>query len=310
MSEYAVVTEKLGKTFRKIEAVRDLDLQVPHGTVFGFLGPNRAGKTTTMRMLLGLVYPTTGSARVLGHDIVTARDEYLPQVGALVESPGYYPYLSGYVNLRILSHTGGYYDEKRIAEVLDIVGLSDRQHDRVRTYSLGMKQRLAIAATLLNRPQLLFLDEPTNGLDPAGQAEVRDLVRSLGSAGHTVFISSHLLHEIEQVCDSVAIINKGQLIAQGDVSELLNQQPRLLIEAEPLDQAQMIVSRIVDTKTNPEDENSFSVEAERERAPEIVAALSAANIRVYQVITLRPSLEEFFLRVTGEDESNDMEQVE
>jgi ABC-2 type transport system ATP-binding protein len=303
VTETVIVTQELSKRFGAIRAVDRLSLSVPRGTVFGFLGPNRAGKTTTIRLLLGLVYPTAGRAQVLGRDIVSERDAFLPQVGALVESPAYYPYLSGRTNLRILGHTGGYHEEKRIDEVLDLVGLTDRQHDKVRSYSLGMKQRLAVAATLLNRPQLLFLDEPTNGLDPAGQAEMRELVRSLGQAGHTVFLSSHLLHEVEQVCDRVAIINKGQLIAQGSVAELLNQQPTLRIEAEPIEQARDIVSRIVQTNVATGDGDRFVVEAGRERAPEIVKALSDAGVRVYQVVAARPTLEEFFLRVTGADDA-------
>lgn len=306
MSDYAIVTNQLNKHYRNIAAVRDLDLQVPYGTVFGFLGPNRAGKTTTIRLLLGLVHPTSGDAQVLGHDIRSGLDAVLPQVGALVESPAYYPYLSGRINLRILAHTGGYYDEKRIEEVLEVVGLDDRQHDKVRTYSLGMKQRLSVAATLLNRPQLLFLDEPTNGLDPAGQAEMRDLVRSLGKAGHTVFISSHLLHEVEQVCDSVAIINKGLLIAQGSVSDLLSTQPALRIEAEPLDQAARLVENIVGNSVDVLDDKFIVARTDRDRAPDIVKALNEADIRIYQVVSIRPTLEEFFLRVTAQD-SGDVE---
>ncbi len=309
MSENVVVTQDLTKRFGAIRAVDRLNLSVPSGTVFGFLGPNRAGKTTTIRLLLGLVRPTSGGGQVLGRDIVTERDAFLPQVGALVESPAYYPYLSGRVNLRILGQTGGYHEEKRIDEVLDIVGLTDRQHDKVRTYSLGMKQRLAVAATLLNRPQLLFLDEPTNGLDPAGQAEMRELVRSLGKAGHTVFLSSHLLHEVEQVCDRVAIINKGQLIAQGSVADLLNQQPTLRIEAEPIEQARDIVSRIILTDVAMGDGNRIIVEGDRERAPKIVKALSDAGVRVYQVVAQRPTLEEFFLRVTGADDAASQERA-
>jgi ABC-2 type transport system ATP-binding protein len=301
MPDYAVVTDKLSKHYKNIAAVRDLDLQVAHGTVFGFLGPNRAGKTTTIRLLLGLVHPTSGSGQVLGHDIRSGLDAFLPQVGALVESPAYYPYLSGRINLRILAHTGGYYDEKRIDEVLETVGIADRQHDKVRTYSLGMKQRLAVAATLLNRPKLLFLDEPTNGLDPAGQAEIRELVRALGKAGHTVFISSHILHEVEQVCDSVAIIHKGQLIAQGPVAELLNAQPALRIEAEPLEQAVTMARNIVNDAVDVLDDKYVVVRADRDRAPDIVNTLSAGGIRIYQVIRLHPTLEEFFLRVTREE---------
>ncbi|HEY4689002.1 MAG TPA: ABC transporter ATP-binding protein [Anaerolineae bacterium] len=298
MAEPALVTEKLTKRYGSLVAVRDLDLHVPRGAVFGFLGPNRAGKTTTIRLLLGLVHPTSGGARVLGHDIVAARERFLPQVGALVESPAFYPYLSGRDNLRILSHTGGYYDENRIDEVLDVAGLADRQRDRVRTYSMGMKQRLAVAATLLNRPTLLFLDEPTNGLDPAGQAEMRDLIKQLGLSGHTVFLSSHLLHEVELVCDSVAIIDKGQLLTQGRVTDLLGAASYLRIEAEPRERAYAIVQGIDGVSVGQAGSDYLRVKVERERVPEIVNALTNGQTRVYQVVAERETLEDVFLRVT------------
>ncbi len=303
MADAAILTDKLNKRYGSLHAVRDLDLYVPAGSVFGFLGPNRAGKTTTIRLLLGLVHPTSGSARVLGHDVATEADRFISQIGALVESPAFYPYLSGRENLRVFAHTGGYHDVKRIDEALDIVGLTDRQRDRVRTYSLGMKQRLAVAATLLNRPRLLFLDEPTNGLDPAGQADIRELVRSLGQAGHTIFISSHLLHEIEQTCDHAAIIDHGQLMRQGTVAEMLNEQPTLRIEAEPIDQAQAIITGMGDLTVERTTDNQLVVKARRDRAPEIVKALSLAEVRVYQMIVERESLEQVFLRITR-DEAN------
>ena len=302
MTDTAIFTEKLNKRYGSLRAVSDLDLSVPDGSVFGFLGPNRAGKTTTIRLLLGLVRPTSGTAQVLGYDIRRQGDRILPQVGALVESPAFYPYLSGRDNLRVFAHTGGYPNEKRIDEVLDIAGLADRQRDRVRTYSLGMKQRLAVAATLLNRPKLLFLDEPTNGLDPAGQADIRELVRSLGQAGHTIFISSHLLHEIEQICDHVAIIDRGRLLQQGRVADLLSEQPALRIEAEPIDQAEAILKGLGHVVERTGD-NQLIAQTQRERAPEIVTALSAAGIRVYQIVSERESLEQVFLRITRNEAS-------
>ena len=303
MTDTAIFTEKLNKRYGSLHAVADLDLSVPIGSVFGFLGPNRAGKTTTIRLLLGLVHPTSGTARVLGRDIRREANRILSQVGALVESPAFYPYLSGRDNLRVFAHTGGYPNEKRIDEVLDIAGLTDRQRDRVRTYSLGMKQRLAVAATLLNRPKLLFLDEPTNGLDPAGQADIRELVRSLGQAGHTIFISSHLLHEIEQICDHVAIIERGRLLQQGRVADLLNEQPALRIEAEPIDQAEAILKGLGHIVERTGD-NQLIARTHREHAPEIVAALSTAGIRVYQIVSEHESLEQVFLRITHNEASH------
>ena len=303
MTDTAIFTEKLNKRYGSLHAVADLDLSVPIGSVFGFLGPNRAGKTTTIRLLLGLVHPTSGTARVLGRDIRREANRILSQVGALVESPAFYPYLSGRDNLRVFAHTGGYPNKKRIDEVLDIAGLADRQRDRVRTYSLGMKQRLAVAATLLNRPKLLFLDEPTNGLDPAGQADIRELVRSLGQAGHTIFISSHLLHEIEQICDHVAIIERGRLLQQGRVADLLNEQPALRIEAEPIDQAEAILKGLGHIVERTGD-NQLIARTHREHAPEIVAALSTAGIRVYQIVSEHESLEQVFLRITHNEASH------
>ena len=298
MTDAAILTEKLTKHYGSLHAVHALDLHVPTGSVFGFLGPNRAGKTTTIRLLLKLVSPTAGRAWVLGQDVARGSSHFLARVGALVESPAFYPYLSGRDNLRVFAHTGGYPDQKRIDEVLELVGLADRQRDRVRTYSLGMKQRLAVAATLLNRPQLLFLDEPTNGLDPAGQAEIREIVRALGKAGHTIFISSHLLHEIEQICDHVAIIDRGQLLRQGSITDILGEQCALRIEAEPIAQAAAIIARFMQATPEPIETNQLLVRVPRERAPEIVQALSAAGVRVYQIIIERESLEQVFLRTT------------
>jgi len=301
MTDAAILTEKLTKHYGSLHAVHALDLHVPTGSVFGFLGPNRAGKTTTIRLLLKLVSPTAGRAWVLGQDVARGSSHFLARVGALVESPAFYPYLSGRDNLRVFAHTGGYPDQKRIDEVLELVGLTDRQRDRVRTYSLGMKQRLAVAATLLNRPQLLFLDEPTNGLDPAGQAEIREIVRALGKAGHTIFISSHLLHEIEQICDHVAIIDRGQLLRQGTVAEMLGEQSALRIEAEPIDQAAAIVSHLTGVTPERTEDQQLLVRVPRERAPEIVQALSAAGVRVYQVVVERETLEQVFLRITRDE---------
>jgi ABC-2 type transport system ATP-binding protein len=184
-------------------------------------------------MLLGLMRPTSGSGRILGHDITRERAAILPHVGAIVESPAFYPSLSGHDNLGVLAHTAGIRHAHRIPEVLEAVGLSERARDRVKTYSLGMKQRLAIAAALLNDPKIIFLDEPTNGLDQVGTVEVRELIEHLAASGHTIFLSSHLLHEVEHVCTEVAIINHGKLVTQRRVTGLLQQNVTLLVEAEP-----------------------------------------------------------------------------
>ena len=198
-----------------------LDLEVDRAELFGFLGPNGAGKTTTIRMALGLIAPTNGSVEILGLDVRRHRSEVLPRVGALVESPALYGYLSGRDNLRVIGSQLGRVSEKRIDEVLEIVGLKGRDRDRVRTYSMGMKQRLGLGIALLNNPELLILDEPANGLDPAGIVEMRDLLRGLAAEGKTVFISSHVLSEVQQICTRVAIINHGRLVRLAPVAELL-----------------------------------------------------------------------------------------
>jgi ABC-2 type transport system ATP-binding protein len=217
----ALRTIALSKAYGKRLAVDQLDLEVERAELFGFLGPNGAGKTTTIRMALGLIAPTSGSVEILGMEVRSHRSQVLPRVGALVESPALYGYLSGRDNLRAVGKLLGGVAEKRIDEVLEIVGLKGRDRDRVKTYSLGMKQRLGLGIALLNEPDVLILDEPANGLDPAGIAEMRDLLRELGAQGKTVFISSHVLNEVQQICTRVAIINHGKLIRVAPVHDLL-----------------------------------------------------------------------------------------
>ena len=217
----ALQTRALSKSYGSRLAVDRLDLEVERAELFGFLGPNGAGKTTTIRMALGLIAPTNGSVEILGLDVRRHRKEVLPRVGALVESPALYGYLSGRDNLRVIGSQLGRVSEKRIDEVLEIVGLKGRDRDRVRMYSMGMKQRLGLGIALLNNPELLILDEPANGLDPAGIVEMRDLLRNLAAEGKTVFISSHVLSEVQQICTRVAIINHGRLVRLAPVAELL-----------------------------------------------------------------------------------------
>ena len=214
-------TLQLSKAYGKRLAVDRLELEVDRAELFGFLGPNGAGKTTTIRMALGLIAPTTGSVEILGREVRSHRSQVLPRVGALVEAPALYGYLSGRDNLRAVGNVLGGVNAKRIDEVLEIVSLKGRERDRVRTYSMGMKQRLGLAIALLNDPDLLILDEPANGLDPAGIVEMRDLLRGLAAAGKTVFISSHVLSEVQQICTRVAIINHGRLIRVAPVAELI-----------------------------------------------------------------------------------------
>src|ERR1039458_9971346 len=220
--EPAVVTEGLTKRFGERVAVDRIDIELPAGVVSGFVGPNGAGKTTTIQMLLGLMRPTSGTAQVLGHPI-SEPAAYLARVGALIESPSFYPTLSGRRNLEVLTRLGRL-DRHRVAGVLELVELTDRAGDLVRSYSLGIKQRLGVAVALLPDPELVILDEPTNGLDPAGIREIRSLLRSLTDRGITVFVSSHLLSEIEAICDHLVMIESGRIAFQGSIDEMLAAQ--------------------------------------------------------------------------------------
>jgi ABC-2 type transport system ATP-binding protein len=221
-AEVVVRTRGLTKRYGERLAVNALDLDVRRGEIFGFLGPNGAGKTTTIRMLLGLIAPSGGSIQLFGRDLVAHRPTVLPRVGALVETPALYGYLSGRDNLRVFGASLGGLPQARLDAVLDLVRLRGRDRDRVRTYSLGMKQRLGVAVALLHDPALLVLDEPANGLDPAGIVEMRDLLRQLAAEGKTIFISSHVLSEVRQICTRVAILNLGRLVTETTVEELVS----------------------------------------------------------------------------------------
>ncbi|HEX8995516.1 MAG TPA: ABC transporter ATP-binding protein [Ktedonobacterales bacterium] len=218
--EVVLRTRDLTKRYGERLAVDRLNLEARRGEVFGFLGPNGAGKTTTIRMCLGLIAPSAGAVEILGRDVAREGAQALPRVGALVEQPALYPYLSGRDNLRAVGDTQGGVSAARVDATLDLVGLRERGGDRVKAYSLGMKQRLGVALALLQDPALLILDEPTNGLDPAGIVEMRDLLRRLGEAGKTVFVSSHALAEVRQMCTYVAILNAGRLITESSVDAL------------------------------------------------------------------------------------------
>lgn len=218
--EVVLRVQNLTKQYGKRLAVNNLSLDIHRGDIFGFLGPNGAGKTTTIRMVFGLITPTAGRVEILGKDIAHHRAEVLPRVGALIETPALYLYMSGLDNLKAVAATLGGVPAKRYDAILELVGLKGREKDRVRTYSLGMKQRLGLAIALLQDPELLILDEPANGLDPAGIVEMRDLMHRLSSEGKTVLISSHLLTEVQQICSRVAIINFGKLITETTIEDL------------------------------------------------------------------------------------------
>ena len=241
-SNIIISTSRLTKAFGRLVAVNDLHLQVMRGDVFGFLGPNGSGKTTTIRMLLGLIRPTAGRAIIFGMDTAQQMPLILPRIGAIVETPVFYPYLSAVDNLRVIGAASGMVsgkaNQRRIDEVLELVELHVQAKMAYRKYSLGMKQRLGIAAALLTDPELVLLDEPTNGLDPAGMFEIRQLILRLASLGKTIFLSSHLLNEVQQVCNRVAILQKGNLIKQGNVRELLRGSEQVLIRLNTLEEIQ------------------------------------------------------------------------
>jgi ABC-2 type transport system ATP-binding protein len=297
----AIETRSLVKQFgrgkRLVRAVQQLDLQVYAGQVYGFLGPNGAGKTTTIRMLLDLIRPSSGAAFLFGKP-ATQGSGVLQSVGALVEGATFYPYLSGRKNLEVLARTGGYYDAGYIQQLIDLVGMSDRADRPTRGYSTGMKQRMGVAAALLSKPELVILDEPTNGLDPSGIQDMRVLIRKLvDEQGKTVFLSSHMLNEVEQICDRVAIINGGRIVREGAVSELLAAQTRVHVEAEPLTQAQAILSEHWQISA---DGDALLLHAERSDVPHIIRKLVEQQIAVYEVGQRRQTLEEYFLSATQE----------
>src|SRR6266567_1016097 len=241
--EVVLRTRNLSKHYGKRLAVDNLNLEVKRGEIFGFLGPNGAGKTTTIRMALGLIAPSAGNVEILGQDVATHRAHILPRVGALVETPALYLYMSGRNNLRAVGSVLGGVPDERIDAVLELVGLRARQKDRVRTYSLGMKQRLGVAIALLQDPDILILDEPANGLDPAGIVEMRDLMHRLAAEGKTVFISSHMLSEVQQICTRVAIINLGRLISESSIEELISGRGEFTVKLERANEALALIQK-------------------------------------------------------------------
>jgi ABC-type multidrug transport system ATPase subunit len=300
----ALATRGLVKRFGSRVALDGLDLSVPTGVVYGFLGPNGAGKTTTMRILTGLIHADAGSVELLGEPFGRGSRRRLFEVGALIESPAFYPYLSGRENLRALSATGAPTPRGRIDELLEVVGLSDRAGDRVSAYSLGMKQRLGIAATLLSDPRLLLLDEPANGLDPAGIVGMRDTLRKLAAAGKTVFVSSHILGEVQQLADLVGIIAHGKLISEGPIASLLATGGVIRIRVAPaeVERATTILTSAAGPQTTtplPEPELGWlAVRIDPDKADELNRALAQAGIYASR-IELRADLESVFLELTA-----------
>jgi ABC-type multidrug transport system ATPase subunit len=299
-AEDVITTRRLTKRYGKdVVAVADLDLSVRRGEVYGFLGLNGAGKTTTLRMLLGLIRPTSGTAVVAGRR--PGDPAGLAKIGSLVESPAFYPYLSGRENLKVIATYAGV-PHSKVDAALEEVELLDRGKDRFGTYSMGMKQRLGVAAALLKEPELLILDEPTNGLDPQGVVEMRSLIRRLGTGSRTVLLSSHLLSEMEQVCDRVGIIRQGRLVREGTVDELRG-EPAVTVRATPLDAARRSLEGMLGAAAVTTVDGTLRIATDPERAADINAALVQAHIRVSELRPAERSLEDVFLQVTGEGEA-------
>jgi ABC-2 type transport system ATP-binding protein len=303
MSSIAIETRNLSKQFgggkKRVNAVQSLNLQVAEQQVYGFLGPNGAGKTTTIRMLLDLIRPASGEALLFGQS-PRKTPHILRRVGALVEGATFYPYLTGRKNLEVLARTGGYYDARRIQQLIELVSMADRADRPASGYSTGMKQRMGLAAALLSNPDLIILDEPTNGLDPAGIQEMRHFIRDLVEKdGKTVFLSSHMLSEVEQICDRVTIINRGRIVREGAVANLLAENTRLRLDVTPLDKAHAVIAEHWRITANGD---GLLIDAQREDIPVIVRKLVEQQINVYEISTQRQSLEEYFLAATQEEE--------
>jgi ABC-type multidrug transport system ATPase subunit len=293
-------TRNLSKQYGKRLAVDNLNLQVRRGEIFGFLGPNGAGKTTTIRMALGLIAPTSGSVEILGQDVFAQRAQVLPRVGALVETPALYLYMSGRDNLRAVASVLGGVPRARIDAVLELVGLSVRQKDRVRTYSLGMKQRLGVAMALLQDPDVLILDEPANGLDPAGIVEMRDLMHRLSAEGKAVFISSHLLTEVQQICTRVAIINLGRLVTESTIEDLTKGHGEFTVTLQHAELALELVQAQAWGKNARLDLNgALLTSAPEGRGRDLNLFLVKAGFTPDTIVQSTQDLEQVFLRLTN-----------
>lgn len=296
------------KRIKNKEIIKGISFDVFAGEIFGFLGPNGSGKTTTIRMLVDLIRPTEGSIHICGHDVHKEHNEALSHVGCIVENPELYPYLTGWENLEHFARMLPDVDEKRIAEVVEIVSMDQRIHDRVRTYSLGMRQRLGIAQALLGRPSLLILDEPTNGLDPQGIKEMREFIQRLAEGGLSLFVSSHLLGEIQQMCDRVAIISHGQVIQVGAVDELVAKGGKVVWTVAPAKKAREILaaSPLVQALEEVREPGAAELgmthqlvtQMSQEDVPQVSRQLVEAGISLYSVEIKNPTLEDLFLSLT------------
>lgn len=300
MEKVTLSVRNLKKTIGKKEIIKGLTFDLKEGEVFGFLGPNGAGKTTTIRMLVGLIKPTSGSIEIGGYNVQTHFTEALQNLGCIVENPELYPYLSGWENLLHFARMLEGIDEERMREVAELVGLTRRMGDKVKTYSLGMRQRLGIAQALLGRPKVLILDEPTNGLDPAGIREMREFIRYLAEKeGLSVLVSSHLLSEIQLLCDRVAIISNGQIIRIDSVANLLSNRERVEWRFLPADKGKQILG--AQTKITEMEDGRILTEYDPVKIADWNKSLVLAGIAVTEMNRKLPVLEDLFLELTGGD---------
>jgi ABC-2 type transport system ATP-binding protein len=301
--EKIIEIKNLTKQYKKLVAVNNLNLNVYKGDVFGFLGPNGACKSTTIRMLLTLIKPTSGSIKIFNKDLTKHRKTILSKIGAIVEKPDFYLYLTAYKNLEILAKTSGIkITKKKIMEMLELVGLSDRYNSKVKTFSHGMKQRLGIAQTLIHDPELIILDEPTTGLDPQGMKEIRDLILYLSKEkGKTVFLSSHILREIELIATRMIIINKGTAKVEGTVEELLNEEKlKVKFEINDKEEALQLIEKST-WKNNylTAENNKLLFQLDKQDIPQLTKFFVNNNIMISAVVPMR-SLEDYFLKITEE----------
>ena len=305
MTDLVVETNALTKKYGDRLAVDSVSMTVRRGEVYGFLGPNGAGKTTTLRMMLGLIRPTAGTASILGQP--AGRTEVTSRVGALIEGPGFFPYLSGRDNLRVLARYRGLTDSVANG-ALERVDLGDRGGDRFKSYSLGMKQRLGVAAALMGEPELIVLDEPTNGLDPAGMADMRALVVDLARGGQTVLLSSHLLAEVQEICDRVGVINGGRLLRESTVAELRG-DTTLRVRATPVDRALAVAMRVAGDDGVHVTDRGMVLDLPASAAPDLTRQLVAADVDVHELAPMERTLEEVFFEMTTAAVDDELETV-
>lgn len=305
--EVLLRTHALTKRFGSLVAVDSLDLEVRSGEVHGFLGPNGSGKSVTVGMIMGLLKPTAGWVELFGKPLAVHGHALLTRVGAIIETPAFYPYLSGRDNLRAIALATGGVSEHRVDETLSLVGLSERAQSSYQTYSLGMKQRLGIASTLLTDPSVVILDEPTNGLDPAGQREIRQLIPRLAHEGRAVLLASHLLHEVEQVCDRVTILRRGRRIESGQVSDLLRRDSYLDVATADAPAAAEIARLLPFVDRVDLRDGTLAIVVDPSRASEVTRALAEHGHFPSHIIPRTSTLEDVFMELTGDSTAGDSE---